>query len=240
MSNELLVNIFSVLSIICYCVLYFPQIYKIIKLKTSEGLSFYYIIIWNIADTVSVISSILMSVSINLLIVSWYHYIMSCVLVIVYLVYAPVIAPPKILETPYLKSIFSSVILLCGLITTVILQIPGVIVTGDSIKLGTVIAWISVCMFLSGRLTQIYKNYVTKTTYGLSLLMYAFKIFGNSCYMTMIFLISIEIDYINYIMPWIVYCVCAISLDLFVLSQHYYLKIKSHHQSQNENEMTIC
>jgi uncharacterized protein with PQ loop repeat len=76
-------------------------------------------------------------------------------------------------------------------------------------------------LYIFGRFPQIYENWNTKTTEGLSLLMYIFTILGNLCYIGVIYFTP---EYLKENIPWLISSLFSILLDIIIILQYYYYK----------------
>ncbi|GAA5871960.1 hypothetical protein JCM8547_006201 [Rhodosporidiobolus lusitaniae] len=81
-----------------------------------------------------------------------------------------------------------------------------------------VVGWISAFLYLGSRLPQLALNRKTKCA-GLSLLMFAFAVCGNSTYVASILLTSTSPQHLLINLPWLVGSAGTIFLDFIVLSQ---------------------
>ena len=84
---------------------------------------------------------------------------------------------------------------------------------------GTIITWITIIGALSSRFLQIFQNYNTRSTEGLSYLMYIFNISANICYGISIVVYNFDYIYVIKNLPWYIFIFFAVSLDSFVLYQ---------------------
>lgn len=206
--------VFTVISMIFYAILTFPQIYTIIKIKTSDCISILTIFTFSTADTLNLLGVIFLDLEQTLKIIGWYHLMMSYILLIVVVFYNK--------TNVILLKIFYVFLIFLEFTTAIVVHI---LMTNAKFKntntetLGTVLAWISVCMYLVGRFPQIYLNYKNKKTYGLSIYMFVFSILGNLFYTLSILAYSIEYTYIIRNLAWIVLCITGTVVDLVIISQ---------------------
>ena len=208
---DIISNIISILSIFFYSIVYFPQFYKIFKTKSSNGISIYMIIIWNQADVLSLIATILLQLPMSLVIIGWYHMIIGIFMTMYVFHY-------KSVRNKY------DVIIVCIIIVINILfpTFSTLYAWNYSTEMaGGIISWFTMCMYILGRFPQVFLNIKNKSTENLSILMYVFTIIANIFYLILIFLYP---DYILDNLPWLISTIFTIFLDFFVIGQHYYYK----------------
>lgn len=205
--------IFSIISIVFYTVLSFPQIYTIIKLKSSKGYAINSSIIWCTASIINLISIILLQLELTLLIIGWCHLFLSYLLLFTALYYSDFTRFKKIIITLFILLQF----FLC--LSIFIIGFFYNLLNRDVFVFATTLAWISVFIYIIGRLPQIYKNYKSKSTHGLSSSMFILIILGNVFYISSIIVISTSPAYIIKNLPWII-LICGCTLfDLIILLQ---------------------
>ncbi|GAA5844793.1 hypothetical protein JCM11251_002279 [Rhodosporidiobolus azoricus] len=86
-----------------------------------------------------------------------------------------------------------------------------------------IVGWISAFLYLGSRLPQLALNRKTKCA-GLSLLMFAFAVCGNTTYVASILLTSTSSSHLIVNLPWIVGSAGTIFLDFIVLGQFSYYR----------------
>lgn len=200
--------IFSLLSLIFYSIVYLPQFVLIYKNKSSKGISIWTLILWTQADALSLFGSILMHLPVNFMVMSWYHFLVGVVLINFVLFYSE--------QNSKLEMYFSSVFVLVNFLTGVLLIL---FIKTSYDLIGMSISWVTMLLYIIGRFPQIYENYKTKTTEGLSLLMYIFTMLGNLFYICVIFSTP---EYLDKNIPWLISSTLSILLDIIIILQHYY------------------
>lgn len=208
-SAELLSFAFSIISVVFYSIVYIPQFYSIYKNKSSEGVSIWMILTFCLADGLSLIGTILLSLSFSLVVMGWYHCIVGIIMLLAVLFY-------KQSKTTY-EYIFVFGFIVTALISYISVQI-FLSATVYEVP-GSIIGWFATIMYIIGRLPQIYHNYKRKSTEGLSILMFIFSILGNVFYLITIVTFSINPEYIYSNMPWIILVVVTVLLDFYVIYQ---------------------
>lgn len=228
MNLEQISYILSSISLVFYSIVYVPQFYVIYKSKTSDGISFWMLLLWTQADILSLLGTIVLYMPSSIIIIGWYHYTIGIAMIIFVLCYTNK-------YTDYgkengngnviVKGYTNNFILKCGatfvflFLNTFLAIILYVLIDKSYDEIGAALGWITMSFYLIGRVPQIWLNYKRKSTEGLSLLMYIFTMCGNGVYLGVI---TIDPDYIQSNMPWIITGVTSILMDIFVIGQHYY------------------
>lgn len=211
----------SIISLIFYSVVYVPQFFVIYKSKSSSGISLWMLLLWTQADVLSLIGTIVLHMYTNIIMISWYHFIVGVLMIIFVLYYRDKYNNDyenlQSFTKEYKIQVLSTIIFICT--NTVICVILNVIITSSHDLIGEVIGWITTVFYIVGRFPQMWLNYKNKSTEGLSILMYVFTILGNATYIAVI---TLDNGTIQSNMPWIVSSVVMIVLDLYIIYQHYY------------------
>ena len=190
-SAELLSFAFSIISVVFYSIVYIPQFYSIYKNKSSEGVSIWMILTFCLADGLSLIGTILLSLSFSLIVMGWYHCIVGITMLLAVLFFKKD------------KTTYEYTFVFGFIVTAAISYISVQIFLSASVYEvpGSIVGWFATIMYILGRLPQIYYNYRKKSTEGLSILMFVFSILGNVFYLITIVTFSIEPQYIDANMP---------------------------------------
>lgn len=220
MNTEELSYILSIISLIFYSIVYIPQFIEIYVIKKSDGISLWTLLLWTQADILSLVGSILLYLQLSIIIIGWYHSLVGILMTLFVLYYKS----KKSIRHYSAVCIFVVTNLLLCTVLNIYINEPQIIV-------GNLIAWITMVLYLIGRIPQIILNYKNKSTKGLSLLMYLFTILGNGFY---IGVITVEPEYISENLPWIVSGVLNIVFDFYVLGQMYYYKNSSNDLEYSE------
>jgi uncharacterized protein with PQ loop repeat len=202
--------IFSLLSLGFYSIVYLPQFVLIYKNKSSKGISIWTLILWTQADALSLFGTILLHLPITFALMSWYHFVIGVTMIIFVVFYGEQLCNLEIYG--------SGVFILLNVLIGVVLSYTIKDLNND---VGGVISWITMSLYIIGRFPQIYENWNTKTTEGLSILMYIFTILGNLFYIGVIFSSP---EYLAKNIPWLISSIFSILLDIIIISQHYYYK----------------
>eukprot|EP00897_Mesotaenium_endlicherianum_P002253 jgi/Mesen1/2055/ME000150S01142 len=91
--------------------------------------------------------------------------------------------------------------------------------------IGQILGWAMTCIYLTGRIPQIFLNITRGSVEGLSLPMFAFAIGGNATYFGSILVRSTEWARVKPNLPWLVDSACCLLMDFFlrVLSTSFWL-----------------
>lgn len=211
----------SIISLIFYSIVYVPQFFVIYKSKSSSGISLWMLLLWTQADVLSLIGTIVLHMYTNIIMISWYHFIVGVLMIVFVLYYRDKYnnnyENSHSFTKEYKIQVLSTIIFVC--INTVICVILNVIITSSHDLIGEIIGWVTTVFYIVGRFPQMWLNYKNQSTEGLSVLMYVFTILGNATYTAVI---TLDNETIQSNMPWIVSSVVMIVLDLYIIYQHYY------------------
>lgn len=219
---NIITNICSILSIVCYSIVYYPQFYEIYEKKCVNGISIWMLLLWNQADFMYLYSNIFLGLISNLIIMGWYQVFIGFCITIFTFYY-------KIKNDAFYEKVKKSMIITIYYTLSLIIGIILSIKTPQHIYIGLICSWISVIFYIIGRLPQIILNAKRHSTDGLSVVMYIFKILANVFYILTILTYSIEKEYILLNLAWIVFTIVTILMDLFVIFQSIYYKPMSDH-----------
>ncbi|KAJ7600741.1 PQ loop repeat-domain-containing protein [Mycena floridula] len=233
-------------SIACWIVVYSPQIYENYSLKSGEGLSVPFVVVWLLGDLCNLGGAFFAGLLPTVIILAAYYSICDIILLGQIYYYRrrqrqqqgerASLLPgesrvPKTEKTPTK--------LLVAQYTAAILFVfgTGVIAWWISSKLehseepdvpaGSVgwkiqlVGWSSAALYLGSRIPQIFKNFKTRCA-GLSPALFLFAIFGNTTYVLAICTKSMSRQYLITNASWLAGSGCTVFLDLFVLSQFFY------------------
>jgi uncharacterized protein with PQ loop repeat len=216
---SIITNICSILSVICYSLVYYPQFYEIYKTKCTKGISIWMLLLWSQADFMCLYSTILLGLLLNLIIMAWYHvFIGFCITIFTFYYKIKNDTFYEKVKMTIIITIYYTINIIIGLILT--FKTPQTI--PSSVGIGLIFSWVSVVFYIVGRLPQIILNFKRRSTDGLSVVMYIFKIMGNVFYILTIITYSVEKEYLLLNLAWIVFTVVTILMDLFVISQYIY------------------
>lgn len=200
--------LFSILSMLFYGIVYYPQLRLMCANKTSNGISLWMLMMWLQADALSLVGTILLQLSINLLIIGWYHFFIGSITLVTAFYFKE---ERSWFEYLFILSSFITSVVVCSVLSTYIHQ--------PEYWIGDVVGWLTAFVYLIGRVPQIVMNIQRKSTNGLSILMYVFAILGNTCFAASIMTTSDDRAYLRINLPWLILCAGDIILDLVVIVQ---------------------
>ncbi|VDL25818.1 unnamed protein product [Hymenolepis diminuta] len=96
------------------------------------------------------------------------------------------------------------------------MPIPEPLFPTSGLLIGYVLGWISTCIYMSSRVSQIHKNWRRGSTEGLSPITFILAICGNTSYALQLLLTSLDRVFIIRSLPWIVGSINCVLLDLTV------------------------
>ena len=216
---QVLSYFFSILSMCFYSVIYFPQLKLIHKTKSSQNISIWMVILWSQGDTLSLISTSLMKLDLPFIILSWYYLITGFIMISFVIYYSDI-------QRKTIISIYS--VLILDIIASIMITIysntnQNWVLDSNSLlnnqQIGTMLGWFTIIFYLVGRLIQIISLYKNKNSEGVSKMMYIFTIAGNISYLSSILTYSLEPEYIQIIVPWIVLVCVTVTMDIIILIQ---------------------
>ncbi|NBP00059.1 MAG: PQ-loop repeat-containing protein [Proteobacteria bacterium] len=205
--NFVVSNVFSVLSLVCYSVVYLPQMWLIYKTKSSQGISILMLLFWTQADCLSLMGSIIVGLQWNLIVLGWYHFLVGVVMIVMAMWYQ---------SNTSRMIVVTIVFVLANVLTCVLLM---VLLPQPDLFWGDIIGWVATVVYVVGRFPQLILNHKTKSTEGLSVWMYILTMAGNMSYLLSIVVYSQEPYYIRTNLPWIILTVLLFFLDVVVLVQ---------------------
>lgn len=189
-------SVFSIQSTVSWVIAQLPQQIKNYRLKSADGLSPHFLLLWLAGDFLNFIGCILTNQLPFQLYLSLYFLFNDTVLNIQYLLYRekPSRSPSHSRyystgnsESVDVGSVFplrrEITMAVAAGIPTVVDAIP--ITTKNeknSSQLGVLIAWICAIMYTSSRVPQLLKNYRRKSVLGISPFLFAFAVLGNLNY----------------------------------------------------------
>jgi len=218
LNNEIVSDVCSIISVVFYSIVYYPQFYEIYKTKSADGISIWMLLLWSQADLLSLYSTILLGLQTNLIIIGWYHVFVGFVMTIYTLYYTYI--DTSDVRGNFEKNKMNLIVILYYFINFGI-SIFLTIQNSYNFYIGSVIAWITSILYILGRFPQIRLNIQRRSTEGLSILMYIFTICGNTFYFLTVITYSTDHEYILLNLPWLIMTIVTVLLDLFVIFQSY-------------------
>ena len=232
--NALASDIFSVLSIISYIGLYFPQIMNIYKKKTSDNISLLTLFLWSTGDTFNLVSVKLLDNPINLLIIGF------CCSIMTYILFVSVLAYKTYRDQDdKIKTITMSIVLKIIQVGLICFTFVYPFEEQTSVYLGNIFIWIYILTIVSSKFPQIYKNYKQKNIVELSVYLYIFSAFGNIFYLCSIVVYSQTDEYIQKNLSWITSVCILIVLDFVIIAQCILYKNRNNRDINIDEETDI-
>lgn len=231
---EYLSYVFSIISIVFYSIVYFPQFREIYITKNTDGISIFMLLLWTQADFMSLIGTILMNLNLSVVLMGWYHSFIGLIMIMFVWFYKykkdkqkrrEIIVPDNIASEKNAYFIWYELFYICiffmiNIFISAFITIKNI----ESVQVGEILGWITMSLYIFGRFPQIYMNFKRQKTEGLSYLMYIFTMCGNTSYIISLVAFSIEMEYIRLNLPWIISCTVTAILDIFVIWQIFYYK----------------
>lgn len=229
MNNIAISNICSIISTLFYSIVYLPQFYEIYKTQSIDGISIYMLLLWSQADLLSLYSTILLELQLNIIVIGWY-YVFIGLCMVSYVLYFEI----KIKITNKQDEINTDnniiinyqnkkYILLIQVLSYYIINFTiGIYLTINSISnvyIGVIISWMTSILYIIGRIPQIKLNYNRRSTEGLSSLMYIFKICGNLFYFFTFIIYSTDQKFLLVNLGLFTMIFVTILMDIFVIFQ---------------------
>ncbi|BEI83849.1 hypothetical protein CcaverHIS002_0404530 [Cutaneotrichosporon cavernicola] len=246
--SEELSSVMGYMSIACWIVVYSPQIYENYVLKSGEGLSVPFIILWLLGDMTNLVGAIYAGLLPTMIILAVYYNL--CDVVLIYQVYyyrwlrrkrreadgerqplveldEPKVVKP-ILPAYLLWPLLVGFVLAVGWIAHILHENDDVKIpdgtTGGGVELewkSQVLGYTSCVLYMLSRVPQVFHNFRTRCE-GLSLAMFFFSISGNVTYIASILMKSTDYKYLVTNASWIAGSAFTIFLDLFIIGQFAY------------------
>jgi solute carrier family 66 (lysosomal lysine-arginine transporter), member 1 len=246
--------LFGWVSVICWIMVFTPQIWRNYKEKNGKGLSLCFLLIWLVGDVFNLLGVVMEHLLPTMFLLAVYYTLADVVLLLQVLYYRNMVNKDALtgeyqhllnnnaeraqhsrdsvrlqslicLYTIHKQQFYSW----CGLLFLfVVFLITGV----RYLRVPQFFGWFSAICYVCSRFPQILKNKREESTQGLSLLMFCLGMVGNLSYCVSILLQSTETHYILQNLPWLVGSGGTLILDVFIAFQFYLYKDRS---SQLEN-----
>lgn len=250
-ADDTISSILGWVSIACWIVVYSPQIYENYTLKSGEGLSVPFVVVWLLGDLCNLVGAIFAGLLPTVIILAIYYSL--CDLTLLGQIYfyrwkRSTIANERGERSPLLhgesrapqQEKVSTRLLLVRYTAAVLFVIAtGVIAWWISSGLEKeespdvpdeavgwkiqLVGWTSAALYLGARIPQIFKNFKTRCE-GLSPALFLFAIFGNLAYVLAICTKSMSSQYLITNASWLAGSGLTVFLDLFVLAQFFYYR----------------
>lgn len=110
----------------------------------------------------------------------------------------------------------------------------------ESNPYGILLGWIMAAIYMGGRLPQIYLNIKRGNVEGLNPLMFIFALIANATYVGSILVRSVEWNRIKANAPWLLDAIVCVLLDLFIIIQFAYYKLRQRRINRRREEYENC
>ncbi|CAG8662874.1 10818_t:CDS:2, partial [Gigaspora rosea] len=233
LSHVALSQIAGYISIGCWMVVGFPQLYENHKRKSGDSVALTFLFTWFFGDAFNLIGAILQKLLLTVILIGLYHCVMDVAIISQTFYYrftrthhldeevAP-LQPQQQARSPSRREVYQFRI---KEFFEILGELFGVCVAGvvvyyvasqfqnenndedDQMELRLlpqIFGWISALLYLGARIPQIIRNHKTRSTEGLSLSMFCFSVMGNVTYCLSILLYSTKTKYLIVNLPWLV------------------------------------
>ncbi|RKP23692.1 PQ loop repeat-domain-containing protein [Syncephalis pseudoplumigaleata] len=178
------------LSIVCWIVVFIPQIYTNWRRKSSDSLSFYFIFIWILGDLFNLVGVLLQDLLFTMLLLAVYYTFADLVLIWQMFYYrnrgTTIPSAPERVVLPATKGEQAPP------------SGPGTIKI-----LPQILGYISALLYVWARIPQIILNFRNKSCEGLAISMFICCVVGNVTYCASIFFFSMDPEYLLINLPWL-------------------------------------
>ncbi|GHJ87953.1 hypothetical protein NliqN6_4355 [Naganishia liquefaciens] len=181
------------ISIACWIIVYTPQIWENYQLKSGEGLSVAFVVLWLVGDLTNLAGGAMAHLLPTMIILAIYYTL--CDVILLFQIY-------------YYRHSHTAVV------------VVGTERTPWEWK-SQVLGYSSMALYIGSRIPQIAHNAKTRCE-GLSLSLFFFSISGNLTYVASILLKSVERSYVIANISWLIGSGGTVFLDLIVLGQFIY------------------
>ncbi|KAI7862494.1 PQ loop repeat-domain-containing protein [Spinellus fusiger] len=256
LSSEIGSNLCGAISILCWIVVFTPQLFENYVRKNTDGVSLKFLMCWVLGDVFNLIGAILGNLMITMLLLALYYLMADGLLVSQVLYYrkntAQVYRDDEVStleETPLLSSSMERPTLSVKTRRIVRIFFVGSVLSMLFLLLGTatfffwpnatdkidytqvdwvpqVLGWTSALLYCGGRIPQIMQNFRNESVEGLSMIMFLFSLCGNITYCLSIFLVSMNRTYLFINFPWLLGSGGTLFFDFMILFQFYTYKYK--------------
>ncbi|KAH3661220.1 hypothetical protein OGAPHI_006627 [Ogataea philodendri] len=170
-SVELVSTTLSVISTVCWIMAQVPQQFENYKNKSTDGISVEFLLLWFLGDLTSFLGCYLTEQLPFQLYLSCYFLFNDLVLLFQFLHYGGRLRLHR--PVSWWTLLWTRFVPVSAEQTT-----TGV----RSASVGSIVAWMCTCIYLSSRMPQLVKNYRRKSVHGISPLLFAFALMGNLTY----------------------------------------------------------
>jgi uncharacterized protein with PQ loop repeat len=196
------------ISIICWMMVFTPQIYENYKNKTGESLSLWFLWIWLLGDVFNIVGVVVEGLLLTMLLLAIYYTVADVALIYQIAHYRRHQTDDEHERTPLINDdsdcccVSGRCVMycMCGLVAFFAISVY----LSNELGFAQYMGWCSAFLYVGSRIPQILKNFENGSVQGLSLAMFLFGIVGNATYCASIFLQSTEPSFLKTNLPWLV------------------------------------
>ena len=232
--SSVISSVLGSLSIVCWIIVFTPQIVENWKRKSGESLSLTFLWIWLIGDIFNVIGAIMENLLPTVILLGIYFALAD--LIIIFQVYyyrrmnelnpelEPLLSRERETEEEEQPEenenniMAVTVLILYGLFILFLIQTELV----NNFSLSQYLGWVSAILYIGSRIPQILKNAQLGSVDGLSFWMFLFAVSGNILYCWSILSASDAREYIMINLPWLIGAIGTTVLDCVIFLQFCY------------------
>ncbi|KAI8977314.1 PQ loop repeat-domain-containing protein [Mycotypha africana] len=239
-------SIAGYLSILCWLIVFTPQLWENYTRKSGDGLSVTFLVIWLAGDVFNLLGVIMQDLLVTMFVLALYYTVADMALIWQVFYYKKKRSQHKHyhkrsfsdeehVHIPHQSQIstfafFNAVSFLSMFLVTTFscysyYQVHNSDKVGNEIEwLPQVMGWTSAVLYVGSRIPQLAKNWKSQSTEGLSMGMFFCAVMGNVLFSASIFLKSTERSYLLMNLSWLVGS-CGTLLFDFIVSYKYLLRV---------------
>ncbi|ORE06071.1 PQ-loop-domain-containing protein [Rhizopus microsporus var. microsporus] len=242
MDPSLASSITGYLSILCWLIVFTPQLWENYRRKSGDGLSMTFLVIWLAGDVFNLLGVIMQDLLVTMFFLALYYTVadMGLIWQVIYyqhkklpsddeesvserssLLNSYVHKKKEQVQSSKYHTLFNWISALSIVLVTIVscytyYNVHQTHDTSGITWLPQLMGWLSALLYVGSRIPQLVKNYKNQSTEGLSIGMFLCAVMGNIFYTASIFLKSTDVDYIWKNMSWIVGSVGTLLFDFLV------------------------
>ncbi|KAF0470233.1 PQ-loop-domain-containing protein [Gigaspora margarita] len=254
LNNAALSQITGYISIGCWMVVGFPQLYENHKRRSGDSVALTFIFTWLFGDLFNLVGAILQKLLLTVILIAIYHCAVDVAIILQTFYYrftrthhldeevAPLQPQQQARYTSQrevyrfrIKEFFEILGELFGVCVAgvVVYYVASIFQNNENSDeddqmemrlLPQIFGWISALLYLGARIPQIIRNHKLRSTEGLSLSMFCFSVLGNVTYCLSILIYSTKTKYILVNLPWLVGNGGTLLFDFSILAQFYFYR----------------
>lgn len=231
-------NIFGYLSIFCWFIVLVPQIHLNYKRKSCQGVSLLFYLMWSLGDLFNLTGAVMENLILTAIILPLYYIVADCVVLSQFYIYRNNSRTEE--QTPLLEESTNKPTNTAGCwrvvgwtvtLIAVALCLSSILLWSMDIPLADIdwqrivaqsCGYLSAAVYLGAYVPQILRNYRSKSTEGLSMMMFILVVVANLTYCLSV--LSAQPPSLEYLMKyasWLLGASGTIWLELAILYQFY-------------------